>query len=54
MKTGGWKTSAVFKRYDITNNEDQRIAMEALEKARAASRELRPPEQPPQAPQKPN
>jgi integrase len=34
MATGGWKTAAMFRRYAIVSNEDQRAAMAALERAR--------------------
>jgi hypothetical protein len=34
MSTGGWKTAAMFRRYAIVSNADQRAAVEMLEKAR--------------------
>lgn len=34
MQTGGWKTRAMFDRYNITDNRDQREAMAALEQYR--------------------
>jgi integrase len=34
MKTGGWKTAAMFRRYTIDSASDQRGAMEALERER--------------------
>jgi integrase len=34
---GGWKTAAMFRRYAIVNNADQKAAMEKLEKAREAA-----------------
>jgi hypothetical protein len=37
MATGGWRTSAMFRRYAIVSTEDQRAAVEALERARAAN-----------------
>jgi hypothetical protein len=33
---GGWKTAAMFKRYAIVSNADQKAAMEKLEIAREA------------------
>jgi excisionase family DNA binding protein len=35
MDTGGWKTPAMFRRYAIVSNADQRNAMEMLERSRA-------------------
>jgi integrase len=34
MVTGGWKTPAMFRRYAIVSNADQRSAMEMLERSR--------------------
>jgi integrase len=34
MDIGGWKTSSMFRRYAIVNNDDKRRAMEALAKSR--------------------
>ena len=34
MSTGGWKTAAMFRRYAIVSNADQRAAVEMPEKAR--------------------
>jgi integrase len=34
MKTGGWKTASMFRRYAIVSSEDQKNAMQALEKSR--------------------
>jgi integrase len=45
MKTGGWLTSSVFRRYCIDNNKDQKIAMAALEQKRAAEKLEREKEQ---------
>ena len=36
MRVGGWKTSAVFKRYDISDNADK---LDALKKASGLCRE---------------
>jgi integrase len=36
MEIGGWKTAAVFKRYDIVNNADTQRAIVQLEQSRAA------------------
>jgi integrase len=36
MDTGGWKTAAMFRRYDIKSRRDQQAYVEALEKSRAA------------------
>ena len=37
MAIGGWKTRSMFDRYAIVNNNDTRLAMEALAKARIES-----------------
>jgi hypothetical protein len=34
MNIGGWKTRSMFDRYAIVNNNDTRLAMEALAKRR--------------------
>jgi hypothetical protein len=34
MDIGGWKTSSMFRRDAIVNNDDKRRAMEALAKSR--------------------
>jgi hypothetical protein len=34
MQAGGWKTAAMFRRYAIVSSDDQRAAMEMLERAR--------------------
>ena len=33
MSTGGWKTAAMFRRYAITSDADQRMVVELLERA---------------------
>ena len=35
MAAGGWKTSAIFRRYAIVSSADQRTAVELLERSRA-------------------
>ncbi len=37
MVAGGWKTAVMFRRYAIVSSSDQREAMEALERRRAAN-----------------
>jgi hypothetical protein len=34
MKIGGWRTNAMFRRYDIVSVDDQRDAFERLERSR--------------------
>jgi len=40
MATGGWKTPAMFRRYAIVSNADQRSAMEMLERSREKSHDF--------------
>jgi integrase len=42
MSVGGWKTAAMFRRYAIVSNADQRQAMEKLERQRADSPNFSP------------
>jgi integrase len=37
MAMGGWKTAAMFRRYAIVSNADQRAAIDAIERARLQS-----------------
>jgi hypothetical protein len=37
MKISGHKTASMFRRYDIANEEDLRLAMESLERYREAN-----------------
>jgi integrase len=38
MKIGGWRTNAMFRRYDIVSVDDQRDAFERLERSRNADK----------------
>ncbi len=37
MSISGHKTSSIFRRYDIVNNDDKVLALQQLQKAQAAS-----------------